>query len=153
MRTRCTIKGCASLHYYNFRWIGQQKCNSLRPDECEYVFVTAQTGFKVSFLRYHDALHFSRVSKRSSHWAQRDCLWDSVHSHVRFRKGFGSARLLWLVMEESSEMWSTLPRHTRTSNILTIRCGTPISRTWLAEYINWWHAEAIPDMMPEKVKA
>ncbi|CAL1131577.1 unnamed protein product, partial [Cladocopium goreaui] len=55
---RCGQKSCQASHYYNFVWSNGIKTNSLDPNQAEYIFVTANTGFHVSFLAYHDALQF-----------------------------------------------------------------------------------------------
>lgn len=90
---RCTNKStCRMIHFYNFAWNDGRKINSLMPDEQEYVFITANTGFCVKFLRYHDALQFRGfVSNRAVAWAQKDVLWLDDHEHARFYKDYGHA--------------------------------------------------------------
>ena len=66
------------------------------------------------------------------------------HQHARFRLDYASVRLLFLVMEESSVMWATLPKKETLARHGGIRIEDPLSGTWLVEYVEWWHAEAIP---------
>ena len=62
-------------HYYNFVWSNGIKTNSLDPNQAEYIFVTANTGFHVSFLAYHDALQFrGYLSNHAIAWSQTNAL-------------------------------------------------------------------------------
>ena len=148
VRMRCT----SAIHYYNFRWIGGGKRNSLHVEDCDYIFITAHTGFDAKFPRCHDALQFRGfLSVRAVEWAQRDCAWELEHEHVRFRLHYGAARLLFL--QETSSMLVTLPWRERHARILSIRVDNQLQADWLKEYDRWWHEVAVPDMIEHDVKA
>ena len=95
---RCGQKSCQASHYYNFVWSNGIKTNSLDPNQAEYIFVTANTGFHVSFLAYHDALQFrGYLSNHAIAWSQTNALWADDHAHARFHKDYALARLLvWM---------------------------------------------------------
>ena len=91
-------RNLAASHYYNFVWSNGIKTNSLDPNQAEYIFVTANTGFHVSFLAYHDALQFrGYLSNHAIAWSQTNALWADDHAHARFHKDYALARLLvWM---------------------------------------------------------
>lgn len=69
--------------------------NSLDPLQAEYVFITVNTGFHVSFLNYHDALQFrGYLSNSAIAWSQKKTLWQDDHEHARFHKDYAAARIL-----------------------------------------------------------
>ena len=92
----------------------------------------------IHYYNCHDALQFRGfLSHRCIDWAQRECIWEDDHQHARFRLDYASVRLLFLVMEESSVMWATLPKKERLARHGGIRIEDPLSGTWLVEYVEW----------------
>lgn len=71
------------------------KTNSPDPNQAEYILMTANTGFHVSFIPYHDALQFrGYLSNHAIAWSQKNALWEDDHAHARFHKDYALARLL-----------------------------------------------------------
>ncbi|CAL1159484.1 unnamed protein product [Cladocopium goreaui] len=150
---RCGQKSCQASHYYNFVWSNGIKTNSLDPNQAEYIFVTANTGFHVSFLAYHDALQFrGYLSKHAIAWSQTNALWADDHAHARFHKDYALARLLWNVMSELSVMWKSTMPSTSIQKLRTIRVDDPVHEGHLRDFHRWWQTIETPHRMSQSVK-
>ncbi|CAL1142580.1 unnamed protein product [Cladocopium goreaui] len=109
-------------HYYNFVWSNGIKTNSLDPNQAEYIFVTANTGFHVSFLAYHDALQFrGYLSNHAFAWSQTNALWADDHAHARFHKDYALAH-------------------------------DPVHEGHLRDFHRWWQTIETPHRMSQSVK-
>lgn len=117
-RFRCTKKLCRAYSYYNYVVAHNRKSNSIRPVDAKYIFVTANTGFCVQFLNYHEALQFcGSLSDMAVSWAQATTMWDSqmdMQTERSWRERYAEARLLWNVMQEMVEMTGNKPDATKT---------------------------------------
>ncbi|CAL1143025.1 unnamed protein product [Cladocopium goreaui] len=119
---RCGQKSCQASHYYNFVWSNGIKTNSLDPNQAEYIFVTANTGFHVSFLAYHDALQFrGYLSNHAIAWSQTNALWADDHAHARFHKDYALAH-------------------------------DPVHEGHLRDFHRWWQTIETPHRMSQSVK-
>ncbi|CAL1171366.1 unnamed protein product [Cladocopium goreaui] len=150
---RCGQKSCQASHYYNFVWSNGIKTKSLDPNQAEYIFVTANTGFHVSFLAYHDALQFrGYLSNHAIAWSQTNALWADDHAHARFHKDYALARLLWNVMSELSVMWKSTMPSTSIQKLRTIRVDDPVHEGHLRDFHRWWQTIETPHRMSQSVK-
>ena len=117
-RFRCTMKLCRAYSYYKYVVAHNRKSNSIRPVDAKYIFVTANTGFCVQFLNYHEALQFcGSLSDMAVSWAQATTMWDSqmdMQTERSWRERYAEARLLWNVMQEMVEMTGNKPDATKT---------------------------------------
>ena len=48
-------------------------------------------------------------------------------------------------------MWATRPKRERMALRNAIRIDNPLGPAFLADYEEWWHSEAIPDMLPTRI--
>ena len=141
---RCSSKSCRVTHHYNFRSVETHKYHTLALEDMEYIFINSKVGFTIDFLDYHAALQFrGPLSNNAIEYAQMESLWEDPQQHYRWHREYADAQLYYMVLQEASNMWSSLQKVPYLQKMRSIDLQNPLTQEFLLSYRSWWHEVAV----------
>lgn len=102
---RCTDKAkCGKVYWYNYKWCGASKVNTVCLEEVTALFITTTLGFSLDFIKFMDALHFrAAMSAAAVPFALDHLAAANRYNALQFQEDYRDALFAYRVMLEMTK--------------------------------------------------